>query len=103
MRDKLFRTLIVFMLTVSFPASGQSISSDDALLRTITVDDPAHFIGAEGEDILLPAGDYFVTAADSNLQLIRLADGETFSLAATSGQHSEEVSGTIAVSVPGTD
>jgi hypothetical protein len=102
MRDKLFRILIVFTLTVSFPASGQSISSDDALLRTITVDDPVHFIGAESEDILLPAGDYFVIAADSNLQLIRLADGETFSLAATSGQHSEEVSGTIAVSVSGT-
>ena len=103
MRDKLFRILIVFILTVSFPASGQSISSDDALLRTITVVEPVHFSGAEGEDILLPAGDYFVTAADSNLQLIRLADGETFSLAATSGQHNEEVSGTIAVSVPGTD
>ena len=81
MRDKLFRILIVFMLTVSFPASGQSISSDDALLRTITIVEAVHFNGAEGEDILLPAGDYFVAAADSNLQLIRLADGETFNLA----------------------
>jgi len=103
MRDKLFRILIVFMLTVSFPASGQSISSDDALLRTITIVEAVHFNDAEGEDILLPAGDYFVSAAESVLQLIRLADGETFNLAATSGQHSEEVSGVIAVSAPGTD
>jgi hypothetical protein len=103
MRDKFYRVLIVFMLTVSLPASGQTTSSDDVLLRTITIVDPVHFSGAAGEDVLLPAGDYFVAAADSMLKLVRLADGETFDLTATSDQHSEEVSGAIAVSVPGTD
>lgn len=95
--------LVAVALVLPFAAHGQAVSATDALLRTVSTSAPVHFDDGSGQDLLLPSGSFYVSSDASALQLIRLEDGKTFTVAATLGTHAEELVEIVALSVSGID
>lgn len=75
----------------------------NAVLRTITLEVPVHFIDSEGRDVRVPQGTYWVSPVDNNLQLLNLQSGQSFALTAAPGQHDHQIAEPMALSTGGTE
>jgi hypothetical protein len=100
--------LLLAILATTFSASGQELSPADAVLNdvvlnTVTISTPVYFRDSEGQNVLVPAGSYWVTPGAETLELFRLDDSEIFNVQASVGEHSEDFAEPFALSTPGTD
>jgi len=79
----------VLLVSVAFSAIvyAQSPVAVDPITRTIVIDKAVHFRDAENQNVLVPAGAYWITPEAEALELTNLDSEETFVIAALSGQH----------------
>lgn len=103
MRETPKLLLLIFFIAIVAPVHGQTLSFEDGIMDTVLLQKPVHFRDIEGQDIVVPAGAYWVTPGEETLELLRLEDGENFTISAVAGEHSEEMAQPIAVSTSGTE
>ena len=73
----------------------------DALSQTIVVPQDVHFTDTEGQDIIVPAGAFWVMPNVDLLELFSLENGQTLAIAASQAQHEESLTNPVVVSIPG--
>jgi hypothetical protein len=68
---------------------------------TITIDKSVHFIAPDGNDVVVPPGDYGVDEVNKQLHLTTLADARTVSIDARESTHLQQVDLPVAVTIAG--
>lgn len=91
------------MLLTPVLGHGQIPTEIEVLSQIVSLSKPVHFSDTEGKNLMVPPGAYWVTPRTETLELIRLEDGETYNIQATTGEHAENLAEPIALSTPGTD
>jgi hypothetical protein len=91
--------LIGIVLSVGFPA--QATTPDEHTI--ISLDQPVHFLGTEGTDVVADPGNYSVETVEVWLRLIPVAQrGEALLLKADKGTYDVQVEIPMALYTPGT-
>ena len=96
-------SVLLALLVLSVPALAQVLSPGDVVNNTVTISTAVHFGDAEGQDVLVPAGAYWVIPGAGTIELINLEDGENYVVRAIVETHSENLDASIALSTPGTE
>lgn len=92
--------LLGIVLSMGFPA--QAMTPDAPTI--ISLDQPVHFLGTDGSDVVAAPGDYSVETAEEWLRLIPGTQRrEALLLEANKGTHDVQVEIPMALSTPGTE
>lgn len=91
------------MLLMSSVSQVQAATEIEVLSQIVSLQKQVHFIDTEGKALVVPSGAYMVTPGTDTLILFRLEDGESYIVPATASEHAEELTGQVALSIPGTE
>ena len=82
---------------------GQTVDDNEVLSRMVNLSKQVHFSDAEGKDLVVPSGPYWIIPEENGLVLFGLLDGQSYEVAATKEEKEEAISIPMAVSIPGSD